>query len=96
MSKLELRLQKSNTRAANAELRVARDRGTVPSTCPFDGCKKYVSKEAVKKNGARAFEMHLKVHHQCKYCKKFVATPKSVHERYCKKNPYLTESDDEQ
>ena len=41
MSKLDILLQKSNARAANAELRVARDRGTVPSICPFNGCKKY-------------------------------------------------------
>ena len=95
MSKLDILLQKSNARAANAELRVARDRGTVPSICPFNGCKKYNINTAAKKNGVRAFQVHLKLHHQCKYCKKFVAAPKSVHERYCKKNPYLTESDEE-
>ena len=90
---LQRKLQASNERAAKAEIRLANTYGTVPETCPFDGCKRYITNNV--KDRVKAFKIHLKLHHQCKHCKSFVAAPKKAHARYCKNNPALTESDDE-
>ena len=84
----------NNNRDAKSEIQLANTCGTVPSTCPFDGCKNYISDNA--KDRVNAFKIHLKLHHQCKHCSAFVAAPKEVHMRYCKKNPALTESDEEE
>jgi hypothetical protein len=90
---LQQKLQLSNERAAKAEIQLANSYGTVPPTCPFDGCKKYISDTV--KDRVKAFKLHLKLQHQCKHCNAFVAAPKEVHMRYCKHNSDLTESDDE-
>ena len=94
-AELKQKLQVSNARAAKAEVRLANTFGTVPDTCPFDGCRRYISAKAKAKNPVRAFQVHLKLHHKCKHCKTLVAAPKSVHARYCKDNPDLTESDND-
>ena len=88
---LKQKLEASNARAAKAEIRLANTFRTVPATCPFDGCKRYITDKV--KDRVKAFKIHLKLHHQCKHCNEFVTPPKKAHSRNCKHNPQLTESD---